>query len=177
MPDDTSGYFRVPGWLRQQAGLGRIGVDARAPARTAYGLAIENVERAHLWHQRTGASNYTSLGATSWTALDSTNLAWRLWVSGRRPIEFSLTGSIVSGSLKTVGLSVAWDGVEVTGTTNGMLIAYDVTTYQHRSGGFVLDPVTGGEHTVTIVYRVSGGVGGGVQVDADARLFVSVKEI
>ena len=176
MPDDGSRY-RVPGWLRQQAGIGRIGADARGPARSAYGLAIENVERGFLWDQLTGATNYTGLSATSWTAVDGNALSWRVWVSGNRPVEFSLTASIVSGASQAIGVSLAWDGVEVTGTSYGMLIVFNETVFQHRSGGAVLESPVGGEHTVSVVYRVSGGTGGGVQVDSDARLFMSAKEI
>jgi len=177
VPDDARNYYRVPGWLRQQAGLGRIGPDARQPAGTAYGLSMENVERGFLWKQITDATNYTGLGATTWTNVDSTTLSWPMWVSGKRPLELMVTGSLVSGAAQAMGLSVAWDGVEVTGTDYGMLIVFNETVYKHRSGVGILGSPVGGRHTVSIVYRVSGGSGGGVQVDGDARLFLSVKEI
>lgn len=178
MPDETSGYFRVPGWLRQQAGIGRIGADARAPARTAYGLAIENVERAFLWDVHTGGTNYSSLAATSWTALDATNLSWTITTSGKRPVEFRLSAYLATAAVQSISLSFAWDGVEFSGRPDGLVTVYDQTANSIPAAGFaVLNSPGPGTHTLSVVYLVSGGAGGFVEVDADRSLFVSAKEI
>lgn len=168
--------YRVPGWLRQQAGIGRIGADARSPARGTYGLAIENIERCLFHAQVTGESNYGGLAATSWTELDPVLLRWDVWTSGRRPVELFLQARMAGSSLSIIGLSLAWDGVEVTNATYGMVMVYDAA-YQQVSGGAVLDVPGGGEHQLSVVYRVSGGVSAGVAVDGNNRLFVSCKEV
>lgn len=169
--------YMVPGWLRQQAGLGRIGSDARSPARTAYGLAIENVERAWHYGTRTGVTNYSSLSSTTWTDLDSTNLAWTVTTSGKRPLEFRITGWLGVGAGLLMGVSVAWDGVEVTGFPYGMAGVYQPASVMCVSGFGVLPAPSPGSHRMSVVYRVSGGASGLVQVDSSTHLFVSVKEI
>jgi hypothetical protein len=178
VPDEATNYFRVPGWLRQQAGLGRIGVDARAPARTAYGLAIENVERGFLWDVHTGGTNYSSLAATSWTALDATNLSWMITTSGKRPVEFRLSAYLATAAVQSISLSLAWNGVEFSGRPDGVFTVYNQTANSIPVAGFaVIDQPGPGTHTLTVVYKVSGGAGGFVEVDADRSLFVSAKEI
>jgi hypothetical protein len=160
VPDDT-GYFRVPGWLRQQAGLGRIGVDARAPARTAYGLAIENIERAYLMEifkrDAISAAHYTDTApSATYIDIDSTYLSWRVWTSGRRPVEvgFSLIGG-VSAAGTTGQWSMTWDGVEVTGLSNGM--AYmDYVGNTQLVGVAPIPAPSGGEHTLRLVWKGTG---------------------
>jgi hypothetical protein len=175
VPDKATNYFRVPGWLRQQAGLGRIGRDARSPARTAYGLAIENVERAHLTAQVVGAADYTGLNATSWTALDATNLQWRVWTSGKRPVEFLFSVLGLAPAGQTLYLSFLWDGAEVTGTTEGMTVNVISSALAKMHGFHTMVDVGAGEHTLSLAYKVSGG--SGTVYNNQFRIFVSAKEI
>lgn len=168
--------YRVPGWLRQQAGLGRIGVDARSPARTAYGLAIENVERGYLATRHTGGADYTGLSSTTWVALDSTNLSWVVWCSGRRPVELTVSGLVLATSGSNIRLSFLMDGVEVTGTTLGMCLSWDSAATDFLTGVHRVDP-SPGSHTFQVAYSVSGGSSGAVAVSGGASLFVAVKEV
>lgn len=177
MPDEATNYFRVPGWLRQQAGLGRIGADARAPARTAYGLAIENVERGFFHTQVNNESNYTGLSSTTWVDVDATLLSWSVTTSGRRPVELTLVTRIIGSAGREMGASLAWDGVEVTGVGYGMCHTFDNAFYHQTTGRAVLDSPGGGTHRLSVVYKVSGGVAAGLLVNGKNRLFVSVKEI
>lgn len=176
MPDEATNYFRVPGWLRQQAGLGRVSPDARAPARTAYGLAIENVERAYLATRVTGSADYSSLASTSWVALDSTNLKWTLYTSGRRPVELMVSALVLATATRNIRLSFLLDGVEVTGTTLGMCLSWDSAATDQVTGVHRIDP-TPGAHTLAVAYSVSGGASGAVAVSGGASMFVSAKEI
>ena len=168
--------YMVPGWLRQQAGLGRIGADARSPARTAYGLAIENIERGYLATRYTAGSDYSSLSSTSWVALDSTNLSWSFTASGKRPVELTVSGLVLATATRNIRLSFLWDGVEVTGTTLGMCLSWDSAATDFLTGVHRIDP-TAGTHTVAVAYSVSGGASGAVSVSGGASLFVSVKEV
>lgn len=174
MPNDAAGYFRVPGWLRQQAGLGRIGRDARGPARTAYGLAIENVERGFLAETYVPSANY-SLTSTTETQVDATNLGWDLWVSGKRPValRFSMIAAAGAGAVR---FSLWWDGVEVTGTTNGM--AYTASTaVQQLTGVACLTAPTGGRHRLELVYRVDSGTSTVYGGAATNRVYVEAVEL
>lgn len=179
MPDDPNdGYrYRLPANLRQQVGLGRIGREARSRGVVRSGIGIESIERAHFWHMMSGATNYSSLSQTAWTELDSTNLKWSVTTSGKRPLEFKITAWVGVDASQLLGVSLTWDGAEVTGATYGMAGVYSPANVMCVSGFAVLDDPGPGTHSLAVVHRQSGGTAGLVQVDSSTHLFVSAKEI
>lgn len=179
MPDDPNdGYrYRLPANLRQQVGLGRISSDARTRGVVRSGLGIESIERALLNESLTGATNYSSLSSTTWVALDTTNLQWSIWLSGKRPVEYTIVGYVATTATNTLGLSIMLDGTEITSMPLGICGAYNKTDVVCISGTWVTDPPTPGRHTVAVCYKVNGGASGFVQVDSSVHMFVVAKEI
>lgn len=178
MPESDSGYrYRLPANLRQQIGLGRISANARERGVVRSGLGIESIERGLLYETLTGGTNYSSLSATTWTALDTTLLSWTITASGKRPIEFHMAAWMTSDPSDLMGLSLSWDGDEVSGFPYGIIGIYNQANVTLTSGFCVLEDPAPGTHTVQVIYKVSGGTTGFVQVDALTHLAVMAKEI
>lgn len=178
MPSDERFSFRRPYQLREQAGFGRIGTDARAPGRAAVqGLGVEAIERALLYEVITGETNYSSLDQTDWTALDTDLLSWTLYTSGKRPVEFHMSAWLTSDPSDLMGVSLSWDGTEVSGCPYGIAGIYNQSNVTQVSGFCVLENPGPGRHTVQVVYKVSGGTTGFVQVDTLTSMVVMAKEI
>lgn len=144
--------YRVPGWLRSEAGLGRCSPIAREPARTTYGLGIEAIERFYLGESTLLPANLTGLNAGSWTAVDP-QFEWPVWFSGRRPValEFSLLANYVTGG-GYVALSFLLDQTEVTKQIG--LFYTDTTGWITANGTIDIPNPVGGRHTLTLAYRV-----------------------
>lgn len=174
--NDTSRY-RLPANLRQQVGLGRCSLDARSRGVVRTGLGIESIERGHLAESVTTGTDYTSLAATNWTALDTTNMSWDLWLSGTRPVECSINAGVLATATFRIALSLSMDGVEVTGRSLGMTYTYDSAALDHICGEHTIASVAPGKHRFQVVYIVSGGAGGAVANDPTSAVYVRIKEV
>lgn len=172
--NDTSRY-RLPANLRQQVGLGRISTDARDRGVQRSGLGIESIERAYLAEQVIGTADYSSLTATSWTAIDSTNLQWSLTTSGTRPVELMFSVLGLAPAAQTLYLSFLWDGTEVTSAVEGMSINVISSSLAKMHGFHTMMDVGPGTHTLALAYKVSGGTG--VVYNNGFRIFVRAKEV
>ena len=179
MPDDpNSGYrYRLPANLRQQVGLGRIGENARDRGVVRAGLGIESIERAHVAESVSTGTDYTSLAETTWTALDSTNMSWDVWLSGKRPVELQISAGALATSPFRIALSISMDGVEVTGRSLGMTFTYDSAAVDHICGAYTIGEVAPGKHRFQVVYVVSGGSSGAITNDANSAVYVCIKEV
>lgn len=173
MPD---AYYRVPGWLRQQAGVGRIGADARTPARTAYGLAIENIERCFLNGTYKLSADLTGLASSTFANVNSTNLKWDVWFSGKRPVvmQFQCLARYVTGG-GYVALSFMVDGVEVSGAGLGLWYMDVASDWRNATGTWVVDAPVGGKHTVALGYKVFSA--GSLTVSSGVPVVVTVREV
>lgn len=164
--------YRVPGWLRAEAGLGRCSPVARQPARTTYGLGIESIERLWLNGATTLTADITGLSSATFTEVDSTVLAWDVWFSGRRPVdlEFQCLANYVTGG-GYVLLGFMLDGAEVTGNTFSSWYR-DTTGWETARGSFPVENPVGGRHRLALGYKATAGsltISSGMTVVVKAR--------
>lgn len=179
MPSPDTRYS-VPGWLRQQMGVGRIGPEARKPAGTAYGVGIESIERGWLTRMYpvppATVADYVSLTSGTFTQVDATNLQWAVTLSGRRPVELHLEALVkyVTGG-GYVALSFIVNGVEVTGGNLGCWYTDTASTWLTAACTWVLDAPAAGENTVAVAYKVN--AAGSLNVSGTMPTRMRVKEI
>lgn len=148
----------------ERSGLGGV------PPRSLSSRAQRRLYRAWEGWNAPSLANYSlTLPQASWVALDRENLRWVLEGCSGAPVELGLQLFVnTPGSTGWSYFSLAWDGVEVTGTVAGM-VRHDIAGANIVHARFTVAEPAPGDHVVSVVW--SGGGTGTVTVYADKANF------
>jgi hypothetical protein len=124
-----------------------------------------------------GGPNYSvTSAAPAWAEIDSTRLAGAMVCSGR-PVRIDISAGATKGTTQSIQISVAMDGTEVTGVSDGMMWI-DATGDQFLTGWHVMTP-TPGVHRFAMVADVvvAGGSGALLYAGSTDIVQMSVTEL
>lgn len=164
-------FVRLPDFGKRLV-KGRIG----NLAGTSGGIDIDRVNRGMLgplFGSKTVGSY--PITATSWAEVDSFNLAGTMVCSGR-PVMILMALDAAIGSAGNIEVSVAMDGVEVTGTVDGLGLIDTASAGDFNLVNWYVKPVSAGQHRFALVAKVNTG-SGSIWSSTDDEVRMCVMEI